>query len=158
MTTIEITVKKSQVMHEVAETTAYVGAKMPAQGENPTDYYDRIFTTDEDRQMLERFWVEACNATDSALSHGLIFSKPQTVHHGGDLTNDYVATLMVAVLWNDALTGAMNRTLYSFFVNSILGKWFIITNKEEAAAYATQADGMLADVVRMTYQRKRPMR
>lgn len=158
MTTIEITVSKSRVMQEVAETTAYVGAKMPVQGEAPIDYYDRIFTTDEDRQMLERFWVEACNAADSALRHDLIFSKPQTVHHGGDLNSDYEATLKVAVMWQDALTGAMNNTMYSFFVNSILGKWFIITNKEEAAAYATQAEGMLADVVRMTYQRKRPMR
>ena len=158
MTTIELQVSKSKVMTEVAETTSYVGQKMPVSGENPIDYYDRIFTTDEDRQMLERFWVEACDAATSALRHDIIITRPQTVSHGCDLTKDYEIILGLPVGFNDSLVGTMNTVLFSYFVNSILGKWFMITNKEEAAAYSTAAEGQLADVVNMTYQRRRPMR
>lgn len=50
MTDIALTVNKESVYEEVAQTTAYTGAKM----DNELAY-NRIFTTDEDKSMLERF-------------------------------------------------------------------------------------------------------
>ena len=50
MTDIALTVNKESVYEEVAQTTSYTGAKM-----NDELAYNRIFTTDEDKSMLERF-------------------------------------------------------------------------------------------------------
>lgn len=151
---IQLTVSKSNVFNEVAKTTAYVGKKMPGE----ENVYERISTTDADREMLERFWNEAAATASAALRHDLANTGTLPVEHGVDLSRDYSIALGLAVGFNDALVDTMQATLYSYFVNSILSKWFMIANKEEAASYATAAAGMLDDVVRMTYQRRRPTR
>jgi hypothetical protein len=65
MQDITLTINKSKVWHEVAKATSYTGAKMVT-GDDP-GAYDRIFTTDEDREMMERYWVEACSLATSQL-------------------------------------------------------------------------------------------
>ena len=70
MKTIELTVNKANVYDEVAKTTSYTGQKM--QGDATA--YDRIFTTDDDRMMLERFWVEACNGATEQFKPFLLYS------------------------------------------------------------------------------------
>lgn len=154
MTTIEITVSKSQVYAEVDKTASYVGHKMVSED----DAYNRIMTVDEDRQMLERFWVESADAATSALRHHLVYADEQQHHHGADMTQDYDILLEMPLNFNDALVPNMKNDLFSYFVNSILAKWFIIANKDEAAAYATTASGLLENIVQMTYQRRRPKR
>lgn len=152
MTTIEITVSKSKVLTEVAKTTAYVGKKMG------DDAYSRISTTDEDNIMLERFWVEACEMANSGLRHYISYAEPQEMSHGADLTKDYCILLRMPIGYEDALTVTVNNLMFSFFVNSILSKWFMLSNKDESAAYSTAAEGTLSQVVQLTYQRKRPTR
>lgn len=51
-----LTIKKAVVYDEVAKLTGYVGAKTI---EDSGKAYDRVFTTDDDRLMLERFWRES---------------------------------------------------------------------------------------------------
>ena len=57
MKIIVFQIQKDTVYNEVAKTTSYTGAKM----EGDEGAYDRIFTTDEDKIMLERFWNESKN-------------------------------------------------------------------------------------------------
>ena len=54
---ITLLVTKINVYDEVSKTSSYTGAKMDDNGSG----YMRIFTIDEDRVVLERFWNEACN-------------------------------------------------------------------------------------------------
>lgn len=154
MTTIELQVSKSKVYAEVDKTASYVGHKMISED----DAYSRIMTVDEDRQMLERFWVETCDAATDALRHHLLQTDQQEHHHGADMSQDYDILLEMPLGFNDALVPSMENNLFSYFVGSILSKWFIITNKEEAESYATMATGLLNGIVQMTYQRRRPMR
>lgn len=55
MTMIEIvlTIDKENVYWKVAQTTFYTGAKTKM---DDNGAYERIFTTDDDKLMLERFW------------------------------------------------------------------------------------------------------
>lgn len=62
MTDIALTVNKESVYEEVAQTTSYTGAKMKDELA-----YNRIFTTDEDKSMLERFWNESKNTACNSL-------------------------------------------------------------------------------------------
>lgn len=62
MIDITIAVNKESVYEEVAQTTSYTGAKM-----DDEHAYDRIFTTDEDKSMLERFWNESKNTVCNSL-------------------------------------------------------------------------------------------
>ena len=67
MTDIALTVNKESVYEEVAQTTSYTGAKM-----NDELAYNRIFTTDEDKSMLERFWNESKNTACNSLKKILL--------------------------------------------------------------------------------------
>lgn len=153
MIEISIDIIKSNVYDEVAKTTSYTGAKMDGDGRA----YERIFTTDEDQQMLERFWDEAANAVTEQL-------KPfiKTLVTGGVNGSDgqvgYHATLSLSSAFDETLSDSIESGLFSFFVNAIVSKWYKFTNKGEADAYATDAAGMMDDVMRKVYYRKKPQR
>ena len=70
MIDIILTVNKEKVYEEVAKTTSYTGAKM-----DDELAYDRIFTTDEDKSMLERFWCESKNTICNSLKKMLLAGR-----------------------------------------------------------------------------------
>lgn len=154
MQEVTLTIDKSKVWHEIAKTTSYTSQKMV---EDATAY-DRIFTTDEDREMLERFWVEACSLATDALKPWLSSVDSQPIHHGVDMTTDYEATLSMSDRYDTNLTDSAQAALFSFFVATILSKWYRLTNKGETEAYATEAAAMLQTVEQKLYYKKKPTR
>lgn len=141
-----LSVNKADVYNEVAKTTSYTGAKM----ENDATAYTRIFTTEEDKDILERFWNESKNSVAGDLKKLLNEEKEEN--------GTYALTLEVSSSFDDNLIVSMQRSLFSFFVMSIVSKWYIFTNKKEAESYATSALGDMEDVMRKAYYKKRPTR
>lgn len=141
-----LSVNKADVYNEVAKTTSYTGAKM----ENDVTAYTRIFTTEEDKDILERFWNESKNSVAGDLKKLLNEEKEEN--------GTYTLTLEVSSSFDDNLIASMQRSLFSFFVMSIVSKWYIFTNKKEAESYATSALGDMEDVMRKAYYKKRPTR
>lgn len=154
VTMVTITINKALVLDEVAKTTSYIGAKASDDG----TLYEHIFTTDEDRVMLERFWLEACSVLTDALRPWLLSVDAQTPSTEYSLSNNYVAVLGMPGNWDTALEGSVNESLFAYMANSIVAKWFLFTAKEEAETYATVASGMLSDATGKLYSRKRPSR
>lgn len=155
MQTITITIEKDQVWNEVAKATSYTGAKM--MGDDPTAY-DRIFVSDEEREMLERYWVEACSIATDALKEWLKTVSVQPIHHGVDMVTDYVVSLSVADQYPTALNDSVKSDLTSYFVAVILSKWYRLTNKAESEAYATEGSAILMNAVNKLFHRIRPTR
>ena len=145
MIDIILTVNKEKVYEEVAQTTSYTGAKM-----DDEHAYERIFTTDEDKSMLERFWNESKNTVCNSLKKILLSEI--------EASGEYQLSLGVSSSFDEALTESMNRSLFSFFVMSITAKWYTFTNKEEATGYATEAAIYMEDVMRKAFFKKRPIR
>lgn len=137
---------KASVMNEVAKTTNYTGAR----DEGEKDILDRVSTTDEDEDMLERFWSEACNTANDQLKPFLT-----TV---SDITDAYEVALTLSSAYDDRLTNSVQASLFSFFVQAILSKWFAIAKKDEAASYGTAAASSMEDVMRKVYYKRRPTR
>ena len=154
MIEITITVTKADVYDEVAKTTSYSGSKMT----DDKTAYQRIFTTDEDRLMLERFWSESCNAATEQLKPFIVSVSSASDGHAVDLTHDYVVTLSLSSAFDINLSDSISSGLFSFFVSAIVSKWFKFTNKSEADGYGADALSMLADVMRKIYYRKKPTR
>ena len=155
MENFKITINKSYVYDEVAKTTSYVGAKMMAEDSGA---YKRIFTTDDDRMMLERFWAEACSATTEQLKQFIVKVSSHPESHGVELGNNYVAELEMSSSFDTSLTDSIQSSLFSFFVSYIVSKWYKVTNKTEADSYALEATNMMDDVMRKIYHRKKPRR
>lgn len=155
MKNVSLAVNKAYVYDEVAKTTAYAGAKMMVEDVNA---YDRIFTTDEDRLLLERFWVETCNAATNQFKPFLVSVDSQPISHGIDLTRNYKVELELSSSYDDNLTEAISTSLFSFFVASIVSKWFAFSNKPEAENYVLGSASIMDDVMRKIYYKKKPTR
>ena len=143
-----------KVYNEVAKTSSYTGSKM--QGDDGA--YDRIFTTDDDRTMLERFWSEACNASTEQLKQFIVDVSDNREGNTIDLSRDYVVTLELSSSYDDNLTPSVEASLYSFFVSVIIAKWYKFCNKDESDTYAADAVGMMNDVKSKIFYRKKPTR
>ena len=141
-----LTIDKNAVYEEVAQTTSYTGAKM-----SDSLAYDRIFTTDEDRSMLERFWNGSKNTICNSLKKVLVTEYETT-------NGVYELTLGLSAAFDESLTESMGRSLFSFFVMNITAKWYNFTNKGEAEGCATEAATYIDDIMRKAFFKKRPTR
>ena len=126
MIEVTLTIDKESVYEEVAQTTSYTGAKM-----DDEDAYERIFTTDDDKSMLERFWNESKNTIANSLKR-ILLNEQET-------DGTYSLQLGLSSSFDEALTDSMRRSLFSFFVMNITAKWYTFTNKQEATGYASEA-------------------
>lgn len=148
MVDITLTVDKEEVYEEVSRTTSYTGAKLEDTGD--AGAYERIFTVDEDKIVLNRFWEEcksvACNSLKRFLSAEREFNGVFSMDL--ELSNSF----------DRILSDSMQQSLFSFFVTGITARWFVFTNKAEAPGYFTQADTYLEDVLRKVFSKMKPIR
>ena len=145
MKDIVLHISKAGVYDEVAKTTSYAGAKKT----EDEGAYERIFTTDEDRLMLERFWSEAGDGATEQMKRFVV---------DVDLSIDYEVKLSMSDGFDDTLKDSIQTLLHSYFVNYIVAKWFKFTNKEESESYGNDAAGAMEDVMKSLYHRKKPQR
>ena len=155
MQQVTFTVSKANVYEEVAKTTSYTGVKMMADDQSA---YNRIFATDEDRLMLERFWTEAANAVVDVFKPFILTVSDLSESHCCDLTKNFQVTLELSVAYDTSLNNTVQSSLFSFFTNFIVGKWYKFTNKKEADGALADASVFLDDVKGQIYYRKRPRR
>lgn len=154
MINVKLSINKASVYEEVAKTTSYTGAKM----EGDEKAYERIFTTDDDRLMLERFWTEASNAATEQLKPFIVSVSEHTEGHGVAMERNYDVELELSNSFDTALRGSIETSMFSFFVATIVSKWYKFTNKQETESYASDAGGMMDDVMRKIYYKKKPKR
>lgn len=146
MATVNISISKSNVFEEVAKTTAYIGAKkMDGAGAA----YDRIFTTDSDKEMIGRFWSESADVITNLLQRFIM-----SVSFG----DTYKITLSMSSRYDENLTNSISSTIFSFFVSSIVAKWCEITDKDNVKDYADNASALLLDIKEKIFHKKKPTR
>ena len=146
MKKIVLIISKSRVYDEISKTTSYTGMKK----ENDTEAYRRIFTTDADQEMLNRFWDESKNIICNKLKKVLLQED--------ETSGSYHLKLGVSNSFDDDLIASMERSLFSYFVMSITSKWYTLTNKEDSLNYATEAANYIEDILRKAYFKTKPQR
>lgn len=143
---MDLKINKEEVYQEVAKTTTYVASKM----DDPTAY-ERIFTTEESKEMLERFWNESKNMVSNSLKK-VFDTENETI------AGEYTLRLNVSAAFDDNQIESIERSLFSFFVMNITAKWYTITNKSEAVGYAKEAATYIEEIMRKIYFKKKPTR
>lgn len=141
----EVTVEKDWVMGEVARTADYVGAKT---GDEAT--YERIRTVEEDEELLSRHWVEAKSSVIDAMKEWLESEE--------EADGAWHVRLRLPRLFPSSLLRSLTAELRAAMAYHVLQAWFMVTNKEEAEAYAQLAAGCLASAEKMALHRERPQR
>lgn len=151
METITIQVTKEEVYGEVAKATDYTGAKLM---DGDTTARDRILATDSDLTDLSRFWDDAVLATNERLKEMVVSGTTKET----DGKSAYVGVLEVSKSFDKELTGNVQTAVKGFFIASIIGQWFKLANKGEAADYLAQAGEMMDGAERLLYSRRKPTR
>lgn len=154
---ITLSINKEDVMQEIAVTTAYTGGKM----DNDENALHRISTVDEDENHLERFWEESradiCQELIGLVTfEGMVrdtIALPTILQR-----QHYELRLDVSKSFDEALLPSMRLSLFSYFVQSIVAKWYVYTNKGEAGDYADKASTLLDDIHRKAVYKKKPTR
>lgn len=141
----EVSVDKDWVMGEVARTAAYVGAKT---GDEAA--YDRIRTVKEDEELLSRHWAEAKSSVIDAMK--------EWVRSEEEADGAWRVRLRLPRLFPSSLLGSLTAELRAAMTYQVLQAWFMVTNKEEAEAYAQLAAGCLTSAAKMALHRERPQR
>ena len=152
---VTLSIKKASVYDEVSKLTGYVGAKTM---DDTGKAYDRVFTTDDDRLMLERFWREAVGAITDEVKRFIITVSNQANSQYVDISEVWTANLKMPSNFDINLVDTINDSLFSYIVNSIASKWFAITNKEEAKMYSEMATACGNEAKSKLYYRKNPKR
>lgn len=123
-------------------------------GDGDKGTYDRIRIVDADGEELERFWNES--RAEVAQSFIRLFVSDNTE----DTTDGtrYNLFLKVSDSFDTALLPSMILGLYAYFVQNIVGKWYVYSNKGEAGQYADRAAVLLEEVKEKAYYKKTPTR
>ena len=142
---ITIAINKDNIYEQIAQNTSWIGAKSAEAGA-----YDRIFTTDEDKEQLELYWKEAKDTLLSKIK-SLVDSNSET-------NNIFTLTLNVSSRFKFALLSSIQSGIESYFENIIIAKWFNISYKTDVQSYATDAATYLDDVKKKLYYKDKPRR
>ena len=142
---ITIAINKDNIYEQIAQNTSWIGAKSAEAGA-----YDRIFTTDEDKELLELYWTESKDTLLSEIK-SLVDSNSET-------NNIFTLTLNVSSRFKVALLSSIQSGIESYFENIIIAKWFNISYKTDVQSYATDAATYLDDVKKKLYYKDKPRR
>lgn len=143
---ITLTINQNDVLKEVAQTAEYTGDKMT----EDSGAYERIRIVDDNQDELKLFWDE-CRAEVTKAFARLLGSETMS-------GTTYSLVLNVSAAFDSALTQSMQLGLKSYFVQSIVARWYVYANKKEAADYSARAAALLDEVREKAYFKKKPKR
>lgn len=161
MIEVTLTISKRYVYDELSKSSAYIGAKKITPEDEGS--YSRIAIVDTQREMLERWWSEACVSaaeTFKPFIKSVSGSEPEREAQRMDIAPDadFSVTLWMTSSFDKNLSGAMQASLFSYFVNYILSQWCKLVLPGEADGYASIAVGNLSDIVSKMYYKRPPTR
>ena len=103
-----------------------------------------------DLSQLERFWDESCVAVCETLK--------EFIQEERNAKEGFTIFLGLSSAFEPSLEAAIKKEMFSFFVTNIVCKWYVFTNKKEAADFSASAASMLEGVKRKAYHRRKPTR
>ena len=153
---IFLTIEQEVVYEQVKIASSYTGAKLEANG----SAYKHISATDADIDTaLGRFWNEAeSEATQLFKPFVKMIEHETSSPKDGSMKSAYVVTLTMPSNFDENLTGSMEVSLRSFFVESLTAAWFRYCNRGDVEKYEASAAAALNDVRQKLYYRKKPAR
>ena len=145
-------VDKNTVLKEVGRSTAYFSSRKKEKEDEGA--YEKMSTTDSDKDLLEQYWKAACSAATEQLVH---FARSIENNVEGD-TPYYEVVMEMASQYDTNLNKSVEDSLQNFFINLITSKWMNVVSTEDAQVFAADAIGYMKDVENKMYFRKRPER
>lgn len=146
MSTLSISINKAAVISEVALVTAYQGGR----SKNVPEDFTRVYISDADASLLEKYWSECAAEIDKELK---TFITGNTTS-----ATEYAMTLTMPSNYDASMDNSVNVSLKTYAVNAILSKWFAITEPASSERYANVAAAAMQSAHSKLWFRKKPTR
>lgn len=158
MKTVKITLKKSELLYDIENTSYLVGNSRSTESnfeqvsnmQNSGEGEDRNFILRsletafaEIKRNLSRYIDETMNATDNTLM---------------DATGDFVISLSVVDVFNEAATESLKAASHEYIISSALTDWFANVKPDEMAVYQNRKQEAAVNVLASLYRKKAPTR
>ena len=152
---ITINIKKLDVYDEVAKLTGYIGSKA-AKDSGLT--YDKVFTTEDDVDMLEQFWRDCKHDIVNVCKRfiSIVTEPPST--QAVDAEEIFSLTMTMPSLFDISTGGAVQNNMRAYCINSISARWLAISNAAAAQTYITISQDDMRKITELIYYTKRPKR
>lgn len=143
-----VKVYKERVYDEVAKLTSYIGSKTIVNGE---PLYNKVFTTPEDAELLDRFWEKSVDELIDETRHyfSLRFEE-----------NDGAACIVVDLPKDFDLNkeSSLSVKAEEYSINRILTEWMSVSAPDQMEVYAIKAQSALDAFKSTLHSRRIPQR
>lgn len=156
--TITITLYKSELLYDVQNKT-YLTGRSRQNGGNHEEVANMQANDDaENANQILRSLGNAFATLKTKLSEYLEESGTSANDIQMDGTENITVVLKVPSNYNHAANATVSSALHQYLVNTAIGDWFTITNKNDAADYIALAAANLEQIREAVNKRVRPTR
>lgn len=158
MKTITITLKKEELLYDIENTTYLVG-----NSRSTGDNFEQVSNIQnsgegEDRNFILRSIEKAFNEAKRSLSRYIDETMTASDNTLMDETGDFVLTLNVVDMFNEASTDTLKSSAHEFVIASALMDWFANVKPDEMVVYQARKAEANTSMLSALYRKKAPIR
>lgn len=146
MKTLNYNITKEAILNEASLLSAYAGLKNP-DGEK---IFSRVALSDEDNELLTRFWTEMTGKVTDCLQ-SLIKSSVAD-------ENSFTIELELSNSYDENLNGSVENDLTMAIANGVTGSWFSLSLPDKASEWKALSESLLLRAFKKLCHRRRPLR
>lgn len=160
---ITVTLQVRELVYDIQNKAFLTGQAREAEGVKGYEAASYMQASDdpESSYQIRRSLTNAFSALKSLMGEYLSERKTTSSNIlNSEIDDDKVLTLSFEMPgnYNEASADSLANSVHAYLVDSALGEWFEITNREDAQMYISHAAMSLENVKRALYKRVRPKR
>ncbi len=158
MKTITITLKKNEILYDIENTTYLVG-----NSRSTGDNFEQVSNIQnsgegEDRNFILRSVENAFDEVKRNLSRYIDETKIAANNALMVETGDFVLSLNVVDMFNEASTDSLKSAAHGYIVSSALMDWFANVKPDEMVIYQNRRVEANTSMLSSLYRKKAPIR
>lgn len=155
---LSVTLYMSELIYDVQNKT-YLTGRSRQTGTNHEEVANmQANDDDENANQIARSIGNAFANLKTKLSEYIVASGTTTSNKLLSVSSNLTLTLTMPSNFNQATNDTVSAALHQYLVNSAIGEWFTITDKNDAADYVALASANLEELREAINKRVRPTR
>jgi hypothetical protein len=155
---IQVTLYMSELIYDVQNKT-YLTGRSRSNGTNHEEVANmQANDDDENANQIVRSIGNAFANLKTKLSEYIVETGTAASNKLLTITSNLTLTLVMPSNFNQATNDTIASALHQYLVNSAIGDWFTITDKNDASDYVTLAAANLDQIREAVNKRNRPQR
>lgn len=155
---VTVTIVMDELLYDITNETYLRGRTL----QNDTNHKEvaSMFASmdDENQDKILRSIQRGFSEIKAELAEYLSEDASSTNNRLIDGTSDLTIALTMPSNFNEAATAGIAEAAHDYIRNIAVGDWYLVTNKQDAADYATLAGRSMENIRKSVSKRSRPMR